>query len=159
MRSLAATVLVIVVAGGACGGPSTTPAAATPTTASTKTKSKAADDPSCPVLVPGTSASAEDTPDGGALVFVTTGDVAAVRARAHALTTMHNGRQNPDAHPGASDQMGAMIEIPSIATATDIPGGARIVWVTLDTGDVAKLQAALHVHAKQLASGDCRMAM
>jgi hypothetical protein len=36
-------------------------------------------DPACPVEIPGTSATVEDTANGAAFVFVTTGDIDAVR--------------------------------------------------------------------------------
>jgi hypothetical protein len=108
------------------------------------------DDPTCPLLVPGTSISVEDSTDGAALVFVTTGDVADVRKRAAALAKMH------DDHGGSG--MGAMISSPAIATATDIEGGSRIAFVA--TGDeVAKVKEELRMHAHHLSAGSCKMAM
>jgi hypothetical protein len=68
----------------ACGGSSS----AKPVTPSSEAASPA--DRSCPAAVPGTSVSAEDTDTGGALVFVTTGDVAEVRKRVAAMAAMHN---------------------------------------------------------------------
>lgn len=68
----------------------------------------------CPVEVPGTSVAAEDSATGGALVFVTTGDVAEVRKRVAAMAAMHNDHQaemaaNGGAMPGmAHGDMGAM---------------------------------------------------
>src|SRR5256885_2051987 len=56
---------------------------------------RADDDPSCPVLVPGTSVTVEDTDKGAALVFVTTGDVSQVRTRAKFLATAHGKHQRP----------------------------------------------------------------
>jgi hypothetical protein len=76
----------------ACGGKQAEPARPTPAASH--------DDPSCPVLVPGTSVSVEDTDQGAALVFVTTGDVAAVRTRASELARMHG------AHHAQMGQMG-----------------------------------------------------
>ena len=67
-------------------GPSATPAPQGPGPAPVAR----ADDPTCPVLVAGTSVTVEDTDTGAALVFVTTGDVAAVRTRARALADAHN---------------------------------------------------------------------
>ena len=100
----------------------------------------AKDDPACPVLVAGTSASVEDTNDGGALVFVTTGDVAQVRKRAQAF-----------AH-------GSMIATKSTATTTDIEGGARITYAA-DPKDVSALQSELRMHAQHLSGGTCEMHM
>lgn len=51
---------------------------------------KQLDDLSCPVAVPGTSVAAQDADGGAALVFTTTGDVAAVRQRAREMARMHN---------------------------------------------------------------------
>lgn len=66
-------------------------------------KAPAKDDPTCPVLVPGTSVTVEDTNDGAALVFVTTGDAAAVRKRATALAEMHTSHHAAMGHPGMTD--------------------------------------------------------
>ena len=108
MKSLKLSALLFsVAAAAACGGPS---GPATGTTTS-KPAPAAAADPSCPVAVPGTSVTVEDAPNGAALVFVTTGDVADVRRRAAALAQMHNehhaamgplpdGTEDSSAHAG-----------------------------------------------------------
>lgn len=68
----------------------------------------------CPVEVPGTSVAAEDSATGGALVFVTTGDVAEVRKRVAAMAAMHNDHQAEMAANGGTmvgmdhGDMGAM---------------------------------------------------
>ena len=87
MKFLEHPALLLSLAVAACGGGSTTSKTSTtaPLTASTR-----ADDPSCPVGVPGTSVTVEDAPDGAALVFVTTGDVGDVRRRASEMASMHN---------------------------------------------------------------------
>src|SRR4051812_36051253 len=89
----------------ACGhpDPATTPPKSQPT----------AGDPTCPVLVPGTSVTVEDTPTGAALVFVTTGDAAEVRKRASALAAM------AAAHDGPATAMGMMITTPAQAAASE----------------------------------------
>jgi len=66
----------------ACGHP-----AAHDTT--TKPPPAAESDASCPLEVPGTSVTEEDTIGGGALVFVTTGDAASVYARAQKFAIWH----------------------------------------------------------------------
>ena len=89
LRPLSVSILVALAA---CGGGASRPAPA-PTSGPSAT-----DDPSCPVAVPGTSVTVEDTPTGAALVFVTTGDVGEVRRRAGALAQMHNdhhGKMGP----------------------------------------------------------------
>jgi mono/diheme cytochrome c family protein len=116
-----------------CGGSSTPqPRTAAPP--------PAADDPSCPVTVPGTSVTAEDTDVGGALVFVTTSDAAEVRERVAAMAAMHNEHHS----------------VHSRASAEDIDGGARLVFTTTPDG-VGKLQTELRAHARHLSSGTCEM--
>jgi hypothetical protein len=112
-----------------------------------------ADDPSCPVLVAGTSVAVEDLANGAAFVFVTTGDVADVRRRAAKLADMHAH------HDGPPSAMGMMIETPSTAAEKDIDNGARVELVATNPGDAAKLQSELRMHAQHLASGSCEMAM
>jgi hypothetical protein len=148
-------------------------------------KPAAAGDPTCPVLVAGTSVTVEDTDQGAAFVFVTTGDVAGVRTRATALAEMHN--QHHAAIPGATPplpakpaglppsgnhsgheghmqmppdskmQMGAMISIHSTAATTEIPNGARVTFTAASADDAGKLQTELRMHAQHLASGSCVM--
>jgi hypothetical protein len=48
---------------------------------------------SCPMAVPGTTATAEEREGGAALVFTTTGDVAELRRRVTAMAEMHNKHQ------------------------------------------------------------------
>ena len=68
----------------ACGG-------SAPKTSTTQSAPPAAAaDPLCPVEVPGTSVTVEDTATGAALVFVTTGDAAELRRRVVAIAQMHN---------------------------------------------------------------------
>ena len=129
------------------------------------------DDPTCPVLVAGTSVTVEDTDTGAAFVFVTTGDAAAVRTRARALAEEHNARHakmepgaahdGHDAHgahgAGTSAKpmtMGTMIGAHSTAAVTDIPGGARVAFTAHDP---AALQSELRMHAQHLAGGSCEM--
>jgi len=137
LRSLLAVALA------ACGHPAQT----TPTAAPT---APVADDPTCPLTVPGTTVSVEDAPDGAALVFVTTGDAAAVRTRASALAKLHNDGTK-------SDQMGAMIQSKSIATATDTQTGAKVTFVAPSAGDAGQLQDELRMHAHHLTGNSCRM--
>ena len=84
--------LVLAGALAACGHPA--PPAA-PAALAAPAAPAADDDPSCPVLVPGTSVAVEDIADGAALVFVTTGDAAAVRKRASVLADMHTKHDGP----------------------------------------------------------------
>jgi hypothetical protein len=91
------------------------------------------DDPTCPVAVPGTSVTVEDTPTGGALVFVTTGNADELRARADKFAMVHADK-----------------------TVEPIDHGARVVYSAQPDG-VAALQSELRMHAQHLASGSCQM--
>ena len=87
----------------ACGGASQSAGPSTPAAPATASSAPVAadDDRSCPVAVPGTSVSVEDTDTGAALVFVTTGDAAELRRRVGSMASMHN------------DQHGAMGPLPT----------------------------------------------
>ena len=136
MRSLALFLLV------ACGQPAkhdTTPTA--PAAAPT------AHDPTCPLEVPGTSITVEDTPDGAAMVFVTTGDAAAVQAAADAFAA---------AHPAASEGFAGMVAKSASVSAQRITGGAKLVF---SGGDAPAIQSELRMHAGHLSGGSCAMSM
>lgn len=139
MRSL---ILSICVA--ACGGKPAPKGTEPPTTAK-------ADDPTCPLVVPGTSVSVEDTPIGASLLFVTTGDAAAVRTRATALSGMHNK------HDGPSSAMGMMFPPTWSATTLEIDGGARVDFAAKSEADAGKVQSELRMHAGHLSGGSCAM--
>ncbi|HEY5920098.1 MAG TPA: hypothetical protein VIV11_00450, partial [Kofleriaceae bacterium] len=85
------------------------------------------------------------------LVFVTTGDAAAVRVRATALADMHNK------HDGPKGAMGMMFSATSTAAPAEIANGARIEFAAKDAGDAAKLQTELRMHAGHLTGGTCEM--
>ena len=84
MRSFVALVPSLWLAA-ACGGSSSSPKV---TTVPVEQTAPAGD--GCPMTVAGTSVTVEDTPVGGVLVFVTTGDAEAVRARVRAWADAHN---------------------------------------------------------------------
>jgi hypothetical protein len=136
--------LGLVLAIAACGGGKKT---SSPTT----TAPARAEDPSCPLEVPGTSVSVEDTPNGAALVFVTTGDPLAVRARAAKLADMHTK------HDGGDSAMGMMFPSEWKAVATEVEGGARVEFDAPSADGVAKLQSELRMHAGHLQAGTCEM--
>ncbi len=127
----------------ACSHPATQAPATTP-----KPASSAASDPTCPLEIAGTSVTVEDTNDGGALVFTTTGDAAAVQARADAFAAAHG---KPGAPPFA-----AMVAPSAKVTAEKIDGGAKLVF---SGGDASALQSELRMHAGALGAGSCKMAM
>lgn len=111
-------------------------------------------DPSCPMVEAGTAVTAEDTVDGGALVFVTSpASLAAVRERTATLAQMHNQ------HAGPGDAMGMMIGTKSTAVVEDVPTGARVVFTPTRPEDLGALQNELRMHAGHLQPGSCKMAM
>ena len=142
MKKLCLSLLIGIAA---CGGKP-----APKTTADTTTPAKA-DDPTCPLIVPGTSVSVEDTPVGASLMFVTTGDAAAVRTRATALATMHNK------HDGPGGAMGMMFPAAWQASAQEIEGGARVDFAGKTEADGPKISEELRMHASHLTGGSCAM--
>jgi hypothetical protein len=135
VRSLALILLV------ACGQPAQHEAVTTPAPAAAK-------DPTCPLEVPGTSLTVEDTTDGAAMVFVTTGEASDVQARADAFVAQH-----PTA---TGDTFAAMVAKGTKVTAERIDHGAKLVFTG---GDAAAIQSELRMHAGHLSAGSCTMAM
>lgn len=113
--------------------------------------SATAGDPSCPLEVPGTSVTVEDTATGAALVFVTTGDTAELGKRASAFAEMHNK------HDGPADAMGMMFPQAWNAKAVAIEGGARVELDAETPDGVGALQSELRMHAHHLNGGSCKM--
>lgn len=171
---------VVFVLAAACGGSSSSTKV---TTVPTEPAAAAGDN--CPMTVAGTSVTVEETEAGGALVFVTTGDAEALRARVRAWADAHNARHSAmGALPTGDEQAGEgggehhhhgaggehagheghgaaagepmAIGIHSRATERDIDGGARLEWITFP-GQVGFLRDELRDHAEHLAMGHCAM--
>ena len=142
MKKLCLSMLVALAACGAKPAPTST--ATTQTTAPV-------DDPTCPLIVPGTSLSVEDTTDGVALIFVTTGDADGVRTRTATLAEAHNK------HNGPAGSLGMMFPPNSSARWNKIDGGARFELVANNPDDIAKLQGDIRMHAGHLTGGSCAM--
>jgi hypothetical protein len=123
------------------------PAPTTPTTTST-TEAPANEDRSCPLEVPGTSLTVEDTATGAALVFVTTSDPAKVRSRALELASMHQQ------HNGPSGALGMMFPQEWTVAEHDTATGAHVEF---SHSDPAAVQKTLRMHAGHLSSGSCAM--
>ncbi len=134
MRSLVFVLLI------ACGGQPAKhePVAAAPAAAS---------DPTCPLEVPGTSVTVEDSNDGAAMVFVTTGNAGDVQQRADAFAAAHG--------TATGSEFAAMVARSAQVTSQHIEHGAKLVF----TGDAAAIQSELHMHATHLSAGSCAMAM
>jgi hypothetical protein len=102
--------------------------------------------------VPGTSISVEDSAEGPAFVFVTTGDVAQVRTRGQALAAMHNERK------GSPDSLGMMFSAKSTAKAADIEGGVRVTFTPTAPATNAEIGDELRMHGGHLAgASSCKM--
>lgn len=135
---------VIVIA--ACGAKQ--PAPSNPPPTGSASEAAHATDPSCPLEVPGTSVTVEDTATGAALVFVTTGDASELSKRATAFAAMHNK------HDGPADAMGMMFPQDWKAVEQDIEGGSRVEF---SASDPSVVQSQLRMHAGHLTSGTCAM--
>ena len=105
-------------------------------------------DPTCPLEVPGTSVTVEDTTDGAAMVFVTTGNATDVQARADAFAAQHAA--------ATGDSFAAMVAHSANVTVQRIEHGAKLVFAG---GDAAAIQSELRMHAGHLSAGSCSMAM
>lgn len=167
----------------ACGGSSPAPAAP----AAHHDGADDAGDPSCPVAVPGTSVTVEDTDTGAALVFVTTGDVAELRRRVAEMASMHNdehGKMGPlptgtetaahdhSAHAGHGDHAGHGGGDAAGGEHAGHAGGMISVHskaeasdidggarlaFVVSAADVGKMQEELRMHAQHMSSGSCEM--
>ena len=102
---------------------------------------------SCPMMMPGVTVTEQDTADGAALVFATTGDVAALRTHAGAMATKHNTM-----HTSSSAMMPA-----STARAEDIEGGVQLVITPAAAADVDAVRAQVRKHAEMAKNGECPM--
>nr|HEX4318421.1 hypothetical protein [Kofleriaceae bacterium] len=147
MKSAVVAAALAALAAVACGSSSPPPAAPAPP------PQASAGDPTCPVEVAGTSATVEDATRGAAFVFVTTGDVAAVRDRARSLAAAH------DKHDGPAGSLATMIGVGATAAEADIEHGAKVTFTAVKDDDASALQSELRMHAQHLASGTCKMAM
>ncbi|HEY4056199.1 MAG TPA: hypothetical protein VGM39_06295 [Kofleriaceae bacterium] len=136
----------------ACG--SQTPAPAEPMAGSGTGSAAVGGDPTCPLSVPGTSISVEDTNDGPALVFVTTGDEAAVRHAGQALADMYN------AHNGPPEALAMMFSQNATASTTPIDKGVKVVFAPKDAANAASVGSELRMHAQHLeGASSCEMKM
>lgn len=132
----------------ACG--SKTPA---PTQA-TGSGSAAVGDPTCPLTVPGTSISVEDTTDGPALVFVTTGDEAAVRHAGQALADTYNS------HDGSPESLAMMFSPNATASTAPIDKGVKVIFAPKEAANAASVGSELRMHAQHLTgASSCEMKM
>jgi hypothetical protein len=134
----------------ACGSKSPPPAEPTAGSGS----AAVAGDPTCPLLVPGTSISVEDTNEGPALVFVTTGDEAAVRHAGQALADMYNS------HDGPPEALAMMFSPDATASTMPIEKGVKVVFAPKEAANAAGVGSELRMHAQHLTgASSCEMKM
>ncbi len=79
----------------------------------------------------------------------------------HDMSKMGSGATGHEGHDMSkmgehAGHAGGMISVHSKATAADVPGGAKVVFMA-NGGDVGKLQTELRMHAQHFASGSCEM--
>ena len=114
-------------------------------------------DQTCPMEVPGTSVSEEDSDRGAALVFTTTGDAVELQTRCDTFEAFH---QTKDVIPG---QFAAMIKTPSSVISihrAPLPANVvRLEFGAKDPAQIGALQSELRMHASMLTAGTCKMAM
>lgn len=96
-----------------------------------------------------------ETPNGVALQFTTTGDVAGLRARVRRMAEMRNRMMGS----GMGMQGGGMKMrmVPSHASVEDIPGGARLVLTPVDPSQLGALRAHASQMAAMMRQGRCPM--
>jgi hypothetical protein len=126
----------------------------------------------CPMLLPGTSVQAQDTKDGLAMTFTTTGDVAELRRRVHVMAdhmnahssggmSMHGGMMGTDAGtgmmggqgmmggPGGQGMMGGMM--PAMhAQVEDVDKGARLKMTPADPAKLKEMRDHMKQHAQMM---------
>jgi hypothetical protein len=130
----------------------------------------------CPMDVPQTTISEDDTANGAAITFKTaSGQVDELRRRVRAMAEMHNQHAATAPAPspggagtGAADQaqgpgdhhMGHghhMMPPPSRANVEDVDGGARVVIVPNDASQADALRAAARMQAMRMQHHGCAM--
>lgn len=139
----------------------------------------------CPMALPGTSATVQDTENGVAVVFTgPASETAALRSRVYWLTTQHSQMQNMYGGPGMAMMQGCpcmggqcgmmhgpgmmmhpgmtsggtpMPVVFSYAAAVDVPNGAQLVLTARNPADVASLRSDVRARVGQMQSGQCPM--
>jgi hypothetical protein len=112
--------------------------------------------------LPGASVAEADTPGGAAIVFTTTGDVDALRARVRRMAEMHEriahggmGRASgggPETGQGMHCGCPAMGNSAEQVRAEDIASGARLVFVPAAPADLDSLRDRLRAHVQRMQS-------
>ncbi|WP_342375603.1 hypothetical protein NVS55_30520 [Myxococcus stipitatus] len=163
--------------------PSSAPTAQAPK-ARSSSKSKSVSDDNCPMSIPGTTAKAEDTPEGVALTLSTPEptqvselqqrsrrmlheQATATQQRASNATPMEEAEREDlgvgqleeqdgldETGMGGSGMAGAPT-MPASASVQDTPDGVVIVYSALDPQKQKQLSSEIHSAAEQMKPGKC----
>lgn len=116
----------------------------------------------CALGVRGSTVTAEDTPDGIALSFVSKDKPGEMRERANDAAAQHGPGERMglghDGHHGEGGDHGLqMMQAPAArAVATDIEGGARIRFVPADPAEKDALRAKLRERVAAMNAAACK---
>jgi hypothetical protein len=110
----------------------------------------------CPMVVPGTAVQMTETTDGAAMTFTTTGDVAELRKRVHAMADHVNSHSGGGMHgatigsDGGSRVMGGGMMSGMRAQAEDVEGGALLRMTPSDSSRLAEMRQHMQQHAQMM---------
>ena len=116
----------------------------------------------CPLGVSGGTVTVENTPDGAALSFRSKNRVDEMRERANDAAAQHGpgqglGRGHEGKHAEGGEHGLQVMQMPaSRSVATDIEGGARIVFVAVNPADTESLRSKLRERASFLNAATCK---
>ena len=127
----------------------------------------------CAMTARGTTVDAVDVPDGVAIRFTTSGDVAELRRHVHHMAEMHEHMAGMHEHKMANDHehnaagqapasdshsgSAHMMMVPSTASTEDIDGGAQLVLMPRQADQLEALRQHAHMHAASMADDMCPM--
>jgi hypothetical protein len=108
----------------------------------------------CPMTVPGTSVTVEDTPTGAALVFVTTGELEALRSRVGAWAEGHNAAHAAMGPLPTGDEIGGQHHHDHGHHGGGSPAdhGAHDAHGASAPGEVTSLAGMIGIHSRAAAS-------
>lgn len=111
----------------------------------------------CPMDIEGAKVAFVESPDGPALDFTTTGDVAELRRRVAYRASVHDQMPCAGKAEPRGGGVGRFQPPASSVTASDIEGGARLVFRPETPAELDALRAFVRKRAVQIQSGACRL--
>jgi hypothetical protein len=142
-------------------GCSAPPPPSRPTGPRTKIRAQRSIEVPCPLGVPDATILAEDSEEGIAVTLVSLEHTAELRLRAASAARMHgplvHSGLGHDGRHGQGQQHGlhAGLWPPAIARVSDVPAGARLDIVPVDTINRDRLRAVVHARVVEIASTAC----